>query len=103
VTDNSTAKLLKVARMTFPIGIVATTVGCIHELWKQKIKLSDPSAAFGFEDPYVQAILISGITVLLLSTVTPKSLKSVILMHLYSNVMLLCTRHDKFMIYSHSC
>ncbi|KAL6640118.1 hypothetical protein ACP70R_022428 [Stipagrostis hirtigluma subsp. patula] len=59
--DESTTKLLKVARMAFPIGIVATTVGCFHELWKQKIKLSDPSAAavFSFEDPYVQAILIS--------------------------------------------
>ncbi|KAL6644258.1 hypothetical protein ACP70R_015866 [Stipagrostis hirtigluma subsp. patula] len=65
--DESTTKLLKVARMAFPIGIVATTVGCFHELWKQKIKLSDPSAAavFSFEDPYVQAILISGFACIL--------------------------------------
>ncbi|KAL6640113.1 hypothetical protein ACP70R_022423 [Stipagrostis hirtigluma subsp. patula] len=62
MADESTTKLLKVARMAFPIGIVATTVGCFHELWKQKIKLSDPSSAalFSFQDPYVQAILISG-------------------------------------------
>ncbi|KAK3123228.1 hypothetical protein QOZ80_8AG0626740 [Eleusine coracana subsp. coracana] len=66
VTDDNT-RLLKVARMAFPIGIVATTAGCIHELWKQKMKLSDPSAAsvYGFEDPYVQAILINGIACIL--------------------------------------
>ncbi|TVU06071.1 hypothetical protein EJB05_49263 [Eragrostis curvula] len=67
VTDESRTKLLKVARMAFPIGIVATIVGCIHELWKQKIKFSDPSAAavFGFENPYVQAILINGFACIL--------------------------------------
>ncbi|CAO2175711.1 unnamed protein product [Urochloa humidicola] len=60
-------RLLKVARMAFPIGIVATTVGCIHELWKQKMKLSDPSAAavFNFEDRYAQAVLISGLACIL--------------------------------------
>ncbi|KAL6644257.1 hypothetical protein ACP70R_015865 [Stipagrostis hirtigluma subsp. patula] len=67
MADESTTKLLKVARMAFPIGIVATTVGCFHELWKQKIKLSDPSSAalFSFQDPYVQAILISGFACIL--------------------------------------
>lgn len=62
--------------MAFPIGIVATTVGCIHELWKQKIKLSDPSrdAVFSFEDSYVQAILISGTSLILHSINHPTSL-----------------------------
>uniref|UniRef100_A0A0A9BDI6 Lipid transporter n=1 Tax=Arundo donax TaxID=35708 RepID=A0A0A9BDI6_ARUDO len=59
--DKNTSRLLKVARVVFPIGIDATSVSCFHELWKQKIKLSNPSAAavFSFEDLYAQAILIS--------------------------------------------
>lgn len=67
--DKNTTRVLKVARMAFPIGIVATTVGCIHELWKQKFKFSDPSttaALFNFDDRYTQAILISGMLLLLL-------------------------------------
>ncbi|CAO2201406.1 unnamed protein product [Urochloa humidicola] len=65
--EKNITRLLKVARLSFPIGIVATTVGCIHELWKQKIKLSDSSAAavFNFEDRYAQGVLISGLACIL--------------------------------------
>ncbi|XP_022771747.1 protein RFT1 homolog isoform X3 [Durio zibethinus] len=48
--DNATT-LLKVAWMTFPLGVVITTVACVFVFWWQGLHLSDP---------YAQAILING-------------------------------------------
>ncbi|OMO98168.1 Lipid transporter [Corchorus olitorius] len=48
--DNA-AKLLKVAWMTFPIGVVITIVACLFVFWLQGLH---------FSDPYAQAILING-------------------------------------------
>ncbi|XVF08476.1 hypothetical protein REPUB_Repub07fG0006600 [Reevesia pubescens] len=48
--DNA-ATLLKVAWMTFPLGVVITIAACVFVFWWQGLHLSDP---------YAQAILING-------------------------------------------
>lgn len=48
--ENS-ARLLKVAWMTFPLGILFTLAGCALVLWWQGL---------GYQSPYAQAILING-------------------------------------------
>ncbi|XP_027110524.1 uncharacterized protein [Coffea arabica] len=48
--ENST-RLLKVAWMTFPLGILFTLAGCALVLWWQGL---------GYQSPYAQAILING-------------------------------------------
>ncbi|OAY48125.1 hypothetical protein MANES_06G133200v8 [Manihot esculenta] len=50
-TEEHTAKLLKAAWMTLPLGIVITVSVCIFVFWWQGLSLSDP---------YAQAILING-------------------------------------------
>lgn len=47
-------RLLKVAWLTFPIGILFTLAACLFVFWYQKLTLSDA---------YAQAILIHGILV----------------------------------------
>ncbi|XP_072985597.1 uncharacterized protein [Typha latifolia] len=54
--DENAAKLLKIAWMTFPIGILFTVAGCIFVFWYQKLS---------FSDPYAQAILIHGFACML--------------------------------------
>ncbi|MBA0633809.1 hypothetical protein Godav_022155 [Gossypium davidsonii] len=47
------AALLKVAWMSFPLGVVITIAGCVFVFWWQGLQHSDP---------YAQAILINGIS-----------------------------------------
>ncbi|XVE78720.1 hypothetical protein DITRI_Ditri14bG0001300 [Diplodiscus trichospermus] len=51
LTKDSVAPLLKVAWMTFPLGVVITMVACFIIFWWQGLSLFDP---------YAQAILING-------------------------------------------
>lgn len=51
-TKDNAATLLKVAWMTFPLGVVITILACVFVFWWQGLHLSDP---------YAQAILINGI------------------------------------------
>uniref|UniRef100_A0A2P2LI82 Protein RFT1 homolog n=1 Tax=Rhizophora mucronata TaxID=61149 RepID=A0A2P2LI82_RHIMU len=55
-TEVYSAKLLKVAWMTFPLGIATTVAGCVFVFWWQGLDLSNP---------YAQAILINGCACLL--------------------------------------
>ncbi|WRX18425.1 RFT1 - like 1 [Theobroma cacao] len=50
-TKDNAATLLKVAWMTFPLGVVITILACVFVFWWQGLHLSDP---------YAQAILING-------------------------------------------
>lgn len=50
-TGVNAAKLLKVAWMTFPLGILVTLAGCLFVFWWQGLSYSSP---------YAQAILING-------------------------------------------
>ncbi|XP_038976310.1 protein RFT1 homolog [Phoenix dactylifera] len=54
--EENAARLLKVAWMTFPIGIFFTFAACIFVFWFQKLS---------FSEPYAQAILIHGFACLL--------------------------------------
>lgn len=54
--EEDSAKLLRVAWMTFPLGFFVTFAACIFVLWSQKLSLADP---------YAQAILIHGCACLL--------------------------------------
>ncbi|XP_073111797.1 uncharacterized protein [Elaeis guineensis] len=54
--EENAARLLKVAWMTFPIGIFFTFAACIFVFWYQKLS---------FSEPYAQAILIHGVACLL--------------------------------------
>ncbi|KAF8379206.1 hypothetical protein HHK36_028635 [Tetracentron sinense] len=56
--EENAAKLLKVAWMTLPIGLIITFAACIFVFWWQ---------ALNFSDPYGQAILINGSGVVLSS------------------------------------
>ncbi|KAF3433167.1 hypothetical protein FNV43_RR24269 [Rhamnella rubrinervis] len=49
--EESTAKLMKVAWLTFPLGLVITLTACYFVFWWQELS---------FSDPYGQAILING-------------------------------------------
>lgn len=49
--EESTAKLMKVAWLTFPLGVVITLTACYFVFWWQELS---------FSDPYGQAILING-------------------------------------------
>ncbi|XP_077235390.1 lipid transporter [Tasmannia lanceolata] len=54
--EENTPRILKIAWMTFPIGIFITSAACIFVFWLQGLK---------FSDPYAQAILIHGFACLL--------------------------------------
>lgn len=54
--EEKVAKLLKVAWMTFPLGIFVTLAACIFVLWSQNVSLPDP---------YAQSILIHGFACIL--------------------------------------
>ncbi|WOL10331.1 hypothetical protein Cni_G19086 [Canna indica] len=54
--EENAARLLKVAWLTFPIGILFTLAACLFVFWFQKLTLSDA---------YAQAILIHGLACLL--------------------------------------
>ncbi|XP_068662612.1 uncharacterized protein [Aristolochia californica] len=54
--DENAARLLRVAWMTFPIGLFFTFVACVLVFWYQDLKISDP---------YGQAILIHGFACIL--------------------------------------
>ena len=49
--EGNTVKLMKVAWMTLPLGIVITIAACFFVFWWQNISYSNP---------YAQAILING-------------------------------------------
>ncbi|XP_077242964.1 uncharacterized protein LOC143883503 isoform X2 [Tasmannia lanceolata] len=49
--EENTARILKIAWMTFPLGIFVTTAACIFVFWLQGLKSSNP---------YAQAFLIHG-------------------------------------------
>lgn len=49
--EENAAKMLKIAWMTFPLGILVTLVACIFVFWSQNLSLANP---------YAQAILIHG-------------------------------------------
>ena len=52
ITGENTTKLLKLAWITLPWGIIITISGCIFVFWTQGLS---------FSNPYGQAILINGI------------------------------------------
>lgn len=56
LVEEKVAKLLKVAWMTFPLGIFVTLAACIFVLWSQNVSLPDP---------YAQSILIHGFACIL--------------------------------------
>lgn len=49
--EESTAKLMKVAWLTFPLGVVITLTACYFVFWWQELS---------YADPYGRAILING-------------------------------------------
>ncbi|KAK9110668.1 hypothetical protein Sjap_018728 [Stephania japonica] len=55
-TDDNAAKLLKVAWISFPIGVFITVAGCLFIFWWQ---------ALNIYEPYAQAILIHGFACIL--------------------------------------
>ncbi|XP_058104416.1 uncharacterized protein LOC131248248 isoform X2 [Magnolia sinica] len=54
--EENTARLLKIAWLTFPIGIFVTFAACMFVFWLRTLK---------FSDPYSQAILIHGFACIL--------------------------------------
>ncbi|KAG9459644.1 hypothetical protein H6P81_004152 [Aristolochia fimbriata] len=56
IKDENAARLLRIAWMTFPIGLLFTFAACVLVFWYQDLKLSDP---------YSQGILIHGFACIL--------------------------------------
>ncbi|RAL52633.1 unnamed protein product [Cuscuta campestris] len=55
-TGANAAKLLKIAWMTFPLGVLVTVAACVFVLWWQGL---------GYSSPYARAILINGFACIL--------------------------------------
>ncbi|KAA8539783.1 hypothetical protein F0562_026475 [Nyssa sinensis] len=55
-TEESAAKILKVAWMTLPLGIVITLAACVFVFWWQ---------ALSYSSPYAKAILVNGFACIL--------------------------------------
>ncbi|KFK25149.1 hypothetical protein AALP_AA8G072200 [Arabis alpina] len=73
VSENNVTKLLKVAWVTFPLGIAITIAASIFVLWWQNLSYSDT---------YAQAILIHGFACVLELLAEPLYIVSQTLMHL---------------------
>ncbi|CAH2073621.1 unnamed protein product [Thlaspi arvense] len=73
VSKNDESKLLKVAWVTFPLGIAITIAACIFVLWWQNLSYSDT---------YAQAILIHGFACVLELMAEPLYILSQTLMYL---------------------